>query len=103
MFLSNISNVKGKELGLVSGSMVKGKFFIKDWLAGVRKFLGKELKEYTELMEETRATALARMITQGEKLGADAIVNIRFMTTEITSDASEIFVYGTAIKKEEFK
>ena len=100
MFLSNTTNMKGKELGMVSGSMVKGKFFIKDWLAGVRKFLGKELVEYTELLDETRATALARMVIQAEKLGADAVINIRFMTSEVTSDASEIFVYGTAIKRE---
>lgn len=105
MILSNKPDIEGKvikeELGLVSGSIVNSRFFLRDFLAGIRKFLGRELIEYTELLDKGRATAIKRMEKQAEELGANAIVNIRFQSTEVVSEASEMFVYGTAVKVSE--
>lgn len=102
MILSNKPNIEGKviseELGIVSGSMVNSRFFLRDFFAGIRKFLGRELIEYTELLEKGREKAIERMIEKAEQLGANAIVNIRFETSQITGEAAEVYVYGTAVK-----
>lgn len=98
MEITSRNYVNGEELGMVYGSIVKSRFFTRDIVAGIRKFLGRELKEYTEMLNQSREIAVKRMTKQAEELGADAIVNVRFMTSEITREASEVFVYGTAIK-----
>lgn len=99
MKLYSIENVRyEKAFGMVTGSVIKGKFFVKDWLAGIRKLLGKELVEYTDLMNESRKIAIQRMTKEAEALGADAIIGVRFMTADIASEAAEIMVYGTAVK-----
>ncbi len=102
MILTNKPDVEGKviqeELGLVGGSIVNSRFFIKDFFAGIRKFLGREVIEYTELLNKGRKIAIERMVKQAEDLGATAIVNIRFQTSQITGEAAEIYVYGTAVK-----
>ena len=85
-------------LGIVKGSTVRAKWFGKDILAGVRNIFGGEVKEYQQLLEESRTVALQRMEKEAEKLGADAIVNVRFITSEITQAAAEILAYGTAVK-----
>ena len=65
---------------------------------GTKNIVGSELTTYTELLEEARQEAMNRMITKAQVLGADAIVGIRFSTSNITAGASELFVYGTAVK-----
>ena len=89
-----------KELGLVSGSSVRSRIFFRDFFAGVRAFLGLEVKEYREMMDLARKLAKERMIEEAEKMGANAIVNIRYMTSMTSIRTSEIFVYGTAIEIE---
>ena len=69
-----------------------------DFMAGLKNFVGGELNEYTKLQSESREQALKRMVTDGMKLGADAIVNVRLTTSTITQGASEILAYGTAVK-----
>lgn len=102
MILTNKPDIEGKiikeELGLVGGSIVNSRFFIRDFFAGIRKFLGREVIEYTELLNKGREKATERMIKQAEDLDANAIVNIRFQTSQITGEAAEIYVYGTAVK-----
>jgi len=102
MIIVNTEEIQGKKiketLGVVRGSSVRAKWFGKDILAGFRNIVGGELKEYMELLEEAREAAMARMIKDAENLGADAVVNVRFMTSAITQGASEILVYGTAVK-----
>ncbi len=105
MILSNRPEIHGREieeeLGVVSGSIVNSRFFLRDFVAGIRKFLGRELVEYTQLLDRGRKTATERMIAQASSLGANAVVNVRFQSSEITRDASEVFVYGTAVKVKE--
>lgn len=102
MIIVNTENIEGRKvsetLGIVRGSSVRAKWFGKDILAGLRNIVGGELKEYMELLEEAREAAVERMKKDGEELGADAIVNVRFMTSAISQGASEILVYGTAVK-----
>ena len=89
-----------KVLGVVSGSTVKAKHIGKDIVAALRHIVGGELKEYTEMLKEAREQALQRMIEEAKKLGANAVVNVRFMTSAIASGAAEILAYGTAVKIE---
>ena len=85
-------------LGLVRGNTVRAKWFGKDLIAGLRNLVGGELKEYTEMLTEAREEALNRMISDAEALDADAVVNVRFMTSQVTQGAAELLAYGTAVK-----
>ena len=72
----------------------------RDIAAGLKNMVGGELKGYTELLTESRREAMSRMIAQAEALGANAVVNVRFSTSAITSGASEMMAYGTAVVAE---
>jgi len=102
MILTNTDFVPGKEiaqvLGTVRGNTVQAKHIGKDIVAGFRHVVGGEIKEYTEMLAEAREIALKRMEQKAEKLGADAVLNIRFMTSAIMANAAEILAYGTAVK-----
>jgi len=102
MILTTSDKIPGKEiietLGLVRGSTIKAKHIGKDILAGLRSIVGGEIKEYTEALNEAREISTKRMIEEAEKLGADAIVCIRFTTSQVMSGAAELLVYGTAVK-----
>lgn len=104
MILTNIESIPGKRVvehfGLVAGSTVRAKNAFKDFGAGFKNIFGGELKSYTQLLEESRNQALQRMQQQAEQLGANAIVNVRFATSNIAQGASELYVYGTAVKIE---
>lgn len=91
-------SIKYTELEMVEGNTVQSRFFIRDFLAGIRKMFGLEVIEYTELLVKSRAIAKERMIKEATKLGADAIINVRYMTSEVTREASEVMIYGTAVK-----
>lgn len=86
-----------KVLGVVKGSTVRAKHIGKDILAGLRQIVGGEIKEYTEMLAEARAEAEKRMIVEAEKLGANAIVNVRYTTSGVMANAAEILAYGTAV------
>lgn len=102
MILTTLDYIPGKEIiehyGMVNGSTVRSKHFGKDFLAGFKNILGGELKSYTELMEETRDEAVKRLVAQATAKGANAIVNIRFGTSDVAPGAAEVFAYGTAVK-----
>jgi len=87
--------------GLVQGNTVRAKHMGKDIMAGLKNIVGGELKGYTELLVESRREALSRMLSQAEQLGANAVVNVRFATSSITSGAAELYVYGTAVLVED--
>jgi uncharacterized protein YbjQ (UPF0145 family) len=95
-------SVPGKEivevLGLVRGNVIQAKHLGKDIAAGFRTIVGGEIKEYTEMMSEAREIALKRMVDKAEELGADAVVNLRFMTSMVMTGAAEILAYGTAVR-----
>jgi uncharacterized protein YbjQ (UPF0145 family) len=88
-------------LGLVQGHTVFAIWLGKDLSAIVRLILGGELTEYTEMMGKARQVATDRMIAQAAQMGADAIINVRYMTTSVVGSAAELLVYGTAIKLSE--
>jgi len=102
MILINTEEIPGKPIqemyGLVSGSTIRAKHAGRDFMAGLKNFVGGELKGYTELMEESRAEALERIISSAREMGANAIVNIRFSTSSIAGGAAEIYIYGTAVR-----
>ncbi|MFC1683006.1 YbjQ family protein [Candidatus Zixiibacteriota bacterium] len=88
-------------LGLVQGHTVFAIWLGKDLSALIRLILGGELTEYTEMMGKARATATSRMIAQAAQMGADAIINVRYMTTSVVGSAAELLAYGTAVKLSE--
>ena len=85
-------------LGLVQGHTVYAIWLGKDLSAIIRLILGGELTEYTEMMGKARVMATDRMVAQASEMGADAIINIRYMTTSVIGSAAELLVYGTAVK-----
>lgn len=101
MLLSNLESVPGhhivKQLDVVYGSTVRSKHVGRDLMASLKNIVGGELTGYTELLEESRQEAMQHMIVKAQQLGANAIVGIRFSTSNIAQGASELFVYGTAV------
>ena len=102
ILLVNSEDIPGREiteiLGLVQGHTVFAIWLGKDLSAIVRLILGGELTEYTEMMRKAREAATSRMIDQAAQMGADAIINVRYMTTSVVGSAAELFAYGTAAK-----
>lgn len=96
--IETLPNQKFTVLGLVRGSTVQCKNFGRDFMAGLKNFVGGEMSEYTELMDDTRRIATDRMIDEAERLSADAIIGVRYSSSEITQGAAEILAYGTAVK-----
>ncbi len=105
VLLLNSTEVPGRQtreiLGLVQGHTVFAIWLGKDLSALIRLVLGGELTEYTEMMARARATAANRMIAEAAKMGADAIINVRYMTTSVVGSAAELLAYGTAVKLSE--
>lgn len=87
-------------LGLVRGSTVRARHLGKDIIATLKNMVGGELEEYTKLLAESREQAVDRMIEEARSRGADAVIGMRFTTSEISSGAAEILAYGTAVKLE---
>ncbi|MBN2457129.1 MAG: YbjQ family protein [Sedimentisphaerales bacterium] len=104
VLLLNSAEVPGRAthqiLGLVQGHTVFAIWLGKDLSALIRLILGGELTEYTEMMGRARTTATNRMIAQAGQMGADAIINVRYMTTSVIGSAAELLAYGTAVKLE---
>lgn len=102
MRLTNLDHVAGYEitedLGLVRANVVRAKNVGKDIIAGLKNLVGGELREYTEMLSESREIAVSRMEKKAAELGADAVVNVRFMTSSIAGGAAEIMAYGTAVR-----
>lgn len=100
MIVVNTEMVPGynvtKVLGLVQGNTVRAKHVGRDMAAGLKNIVGGELKGYSELLTESRRQALERMLDQAKQLGANAVVNVRFSTSAVTTGAAELYAYGTA-------
>jgi uncharacterized protein YbjQ (UPF0145 family) len=105
VLLLNSDVLPGREiteiLGLVQGHTVFAIWLGKDLSAIVRLILGGELTEYTEMMGSARSTATERMTAMAAEMGADAIINVRYMTTSVVGSAAELLAYGTAVKLSE--
>jgi uncharacterized protein YbjQ (UPF0145 family) len=102
MILTTTEKIPNKEvteiLGIVRGSTVRARNLGRDIFAGLKSVVGGEISEYTQLQAESREQALQRMVEDAEKLGADAIVNVRIATSMVMQGAAEILAYGTAVK-----
>lgn len=102
VLLQNSAKIPGRDigeiLGLVQGHTVFAIWLGRDLSALIRLILGGELTEYTEMMGRARKMATDRMIAHAEKMGAHAIINVRYMTTSVVGSAAELLVYGTAVK-----
>lgn len=94
--------VPGREisvaLGIVRGSTVRARNVGRDIMAGLKNIVGGEVSEYTRLMADSREEAIERMLKDAQKLGADAVINVRFMTSNVMTGAAEMLAYGTAVK-----
>ena len=97
----SVPNRKVKEiLGIAMGNTVRAKHIGKDIMAGLKSVVGGEIKQYTEMMSDSRKESINRMINHAKELGADAIINVRFMTSMTMRGAAELLAYGTAVKLE---
>ena len=83
--------------GLVQGSTVRARHIGRDLTAFLKNITGGEIREYTKLLAEAREQCLDRMREEAAKMGANAIVGLRFSSTDISEGASELLVYGTAV------
>ena len=99
MIITTAERIEGKSItrtvGLVRGSTIRARHAGRDIMAGLRSIVGGEITDYTKMMAESREQALQRMIEDAEKQGANAIVGLRFTTSMIMQNASEILAYGT--------
>ena len=102
MIFTTTPDVPGKEvienLGVVTGNVVQSKHVGRDLMASLKGIIGGEIVGYTEMLTEARNIAISRMVDDAEQKGADAVINIRFTTSAIMANASELLVFGTAVK-----
>lgn len=102
MIIVNTDYIAGKEisetLGIARGSTVRARNIGRDIFAGLKNLVGGEIEEYTKLQAHAREQAMERMVQDAEKMGADAIVNVRLTTAMVMQGAAEMLAYGTAVK-----
>ena len=101
MIIVNTEAIPGHRVvelvGLVQGNTIRAKHLGRDIGAGLKNLVGGELRSYTELMTEARREAMERMVAQATELRANAIVNVRFTTSQVAGGAAELYAYGTAM------
>ena len=100
MLISTVENI-GREytvIGIVRGTTVNSKNIGRDIGASFKTIVGGEIKGYTETIDEAVETATGRMVNAAERLGADAIIGMRYTTSSVMQAASEVTAYGTAVK-----
>lgn len=101
IILTNLETVPGRKitqhLGLVQGNTVRAKHVGRDIMAGLKNIVGGELRGYTELLNDARKEATARMVEEAKSREANAVINVRFSTSSISAGASELYCYGTAV------
>ncbi|MDH3403286.1 MAG: YbjQ family protein [Acidobacteriota bacterium] len=105
MILTTTPTIEGKRivrvLGLVRGNTIRARHLGRDIMAVFRNVVGGEVSEYTKLFAEAREQSLDRMVEEAAELGANAIVEVRFTTSEVMSAAAELLAYGTAVVVED--
>jgi len=90
-----------KTIGLVRGNTIRAQHFGHDIMAGLKGIVGGEISDYTKMIAESREEALDRMIEQARANGANAVVGVRFATSEMMTHAAELLAYGTAVVVED--
>ncbi|MBN1153164.1 MAG: YbjQ family protein [Dehalococcoidia bacterium] len=101
MIITTTDEIAGRKvirtIGWVKGNTIRARHIGKDIMAGLRGIVGGEIVEYTKMMAEAREEAIARLIEDAESQGANAVVSLRFSTSLVMQNASEILAYGTAV------
>ncbi len=107
MLVTTTHDVAGKRIartiGLVRGNTIRARHVGRDFMAGLKNMIGGEISEYTKMIAECREEALDRMIAQAEENGANAVVGVRFATSEMMEHAAELLAYGTAVILEDLE
>jgi uncharacterized protein YbjQ (UPF0145 family) len=102
ILLSTTDYIPGREvvevIDIARGNTVRARNIGRDIVAGLRNIVGGEIPEYTKLLADSREHALERMLADAERIGADAVINVRFVTSMVNQHAAEILAYGTAVK-----
>ena len=101
MIITTSDQVEGKTVvktvGLVKGNTIRARHVGRDIRAGLKSLVGGEITDYTQMMADARDQAIQRMVEDAEKKGANAIVSMRFATSMIMQNASEVLAYGTGV------
>ena len=101
MKLLSINYIPGAEieaLGMVKGTVVQTKTIGHDFMAGMKTLVGGEIVGYTEMLNEARQIAVKRMVDEAKELGADAVIDVKYGSSQVMSGAAEVIAYGTAVK-----
>ncbi len=102
ILLSSTDYIPGREvvevIDIARGNTVRARNIGRDIVAGLRNIVGGEIHEYTKLLADSREHAIQRMLADAERIGADAVINVRFVTSMVNQHAAEILAYGTAVK-----
>ena len=105
MIITTTAEIHGKKIvrtiGLVRGNTIRARHVGRDITAALRNLVGGEISEYTKLLAEAREQALDRMVAEARTLGANAVVEVRFSTSEVMSAAAELMAFGTAVVVED--
>lgn len=104
MKLLSINYIPGQEieaLGMVKGTVVQTKNVGRDFMAGMKTLVGGEITGYTQMLNEARQIAIKRMVDEAKELGADAVIDIKYGSSQIMAGAAEVIAYGTAVKYKE--
>ncbi len=105
MLITTTHEIAGKRIvktiGLVRGNTIRARHVGRDFMAGLKNMIGGEISEYTKMIAECREEALDRMIDQAAENGANAVVGVRFATSEMMEHAAELLAYGTAVVVED--
>ncbi|MCK4259007.1 MAG: YbjQ family protein [Halanaerobiales bacterium] len=101
MLIVSTEKITGKKiaktLGMVRGNTIRARHIGNDIMASLRNIVGGEVKEYTRMISESREEAVNRMVADAKRLGANAVVGVRFTTSQVMQGAAEILAYGTAV------
>ena len=107
MMMATTNDIAGKRIvktiGLVMGNTIRARHLGHDFLAGLKNLVGGEISDYTKMIAECREEALDRMMAQARENGANAVVGIRFATSEMMEKAAELLAYGTAVVVEDIQ
>lgn len=105
MLIVNTEKIEGKKVvktvGIVRGNTIRARHIGNDIMAGLRNLVGGEVKEYTKMISEAREEALNRMVEDAQSKGANAVLAVRFTTSQVMQGAAEILAYGTAVVVED--
>ena len=93
-----IPDTKIEALGMVKGTIVQSKNIGRDFMAGMKGLVGGEIVGYTDMLNEARQMAVKRMVDEAKELNADAVIGIKYGSSQVMQGAAEVIAYGTAVK-----